>query len=156
MLDIPAARVCGVFDHGGPDGDAAAFAKACKLAAASAYGTVGPEFVRRLIANCVTGDDVRSIVTEFVATEVPRGADGQIDRAAQRFGLIIAAGEVATAFGLTGWRKGEAREAAAWALKQWIEGRGGTEASEVRQAVQQVRLMIEAHGEFRFQALDDP
>jgi uncharacterized protein (DUF927 family) len=67
-----------------------------------------------------------------------------------------AAGELATAFGLTGWREGVAREAAAWALKQWIEGRGGIEPTEVRQAIEQVRHFIEAHGEARFQSLDDP
>ena len=77
-------------------------------------------------------------------------------RAAQRLGLIAAAGELATAFGLTGWREGEARAAAAWALKQWIEGRGGTEPAEARQAVEQVRHFIEAHGEARFDNLDDP
>ena len=156
MLDIPAARPFGVFDHGGPDGDAAAFAKACTQASASAYGSAGPEIVRRLIADGVMGDDVRLIMQEFVAAEVPPSADGQIDRAAQRLGLISAAGELATLFGLTGWRKGEAREAAAWALKQWIEGRGGTGPAETRQAIQQVRLMIEAHGESRFESLDDP
>jgi uncharacterized protein (DUF927 family) len=155
MLDIPAARGCGVFDHAGPDGDAAVFAKTCKLAAASAYGTAGPEFVRRLIAEGVSSDNVRSMVAEFVAAQVPAGADGQVDRAAHRLGIIAAAGELATAFGLTGWREGEAREAAAWALKQWIEGRGGTEPAEVRQAIEQVRLTIEAHGESRFQPLDD-
>src|SRR5580658_7475807 len=47
MLNIPAERAFGVFDHPGPDGDAASFAKQCKLAAATAYGTGGPEFVRR-------------------------------------------------------------------------------------------------------------
>jgi hypothetical protein len=47
MLNIPAERAFGVFDHPGPDGDAASFAKQCKLAAATAYGTAGPEFVRR-------------------------------------------------------------------------------------------------------------
>ena len=89
----------------------------CKLAAASAYGTAGPEFVRRLIAEGVTRRRrARSIVNDFVAAEVPPGADGQIDRAAQRFGIIAAAGELATEFGLTGWREGEARDAAAWAL----------------------------------------
>jgi putative DNA primase/helicase len=133
MLDVPAARTCGVFDHAGPDGDAANFAKACKLAAASAYGTAGPEFVRRLIADDVRGDDVRAMVNDFVAAEVPAGADGQVDRAAQRLGIIAAAGEFATAQGLTGWREGEAREAAACALRRWIEGRGGTEPAEVPQ-----------------------
>ncbi len=156
MLDIPAARAFGVFDHAEPNGDAAALAKACKQTAMSAYGTAGPEFVRRLIADGVTGDDVRALVAGFTAALVPPGADGQVDRAAQRLGLIMAAGELATEFGLTGWREGEARAAAAWALKQWIDGRGGTEAAEVRQAVEQVRLFIEHHGEARFQNLHDP
>ncbi len=155
LLDIMASRAFGVFDHAGSDGDAAAFAKACKQAAASAYGTAGPDFVRRLIDESVTGEGVRSMVADFVAVQVPSGADGQIDRAAHRLGIIAAAGELATTLGLTGWRKGEAREAAAWALKQWNEGRGGTEPAEVRQAIEQVRLTIEYHGESRFQPLDD-
>jgi hypothetical protein len=46
-------------------------------------------------------------------------------RVAQRLGLIAAAGELATALELVPWQLGEAREAAAWALTQWIEGRGG-------------------------------
>ncbi len=156
MLDIPAARACGVFDHAGSNGDAADLAKRCKLAAASVYGTAGPEFVRRLFAEDVRGEDVRSMVNDFVAAEAPNGADGQIDRAAQRLGIIFVAGELATEFGLTGWRKGEARRAAAWALTRWIETRGGTEPAEVRQAVEAVRHFIEAHGEARFDNLDDP
>jgi putative DNA primase/helicase len=156
MLDIPAARARGVFDHAGPDGDAAALAKTFKLAAVSAYGTAGPEFVRRLIAENVSGDDVRSMVADFIGAQVPPGADGQVDRAAQRLGVITAAGELATVLGLTGWREGEAREATAWALERWIEGRGGTEPAEVRQAIEAVRHFIEAHGEARFDNGDDP
>jgi uncharacterized protein (DUF927 family) len=44
---------------------------------------------------------------------------------------------------------------AAWALTQWIDGRGGTEPAEVRQAIDQVRLFIEQYGESRFDPLDD-
>jgi uncharacterized protein (DUF927 family) len=157
MLNITADRGLGfgVFDHAGSDGEAAAFAKQCKLAAASSFGTAGPEFVRRLIADDVRGSDVRSFVNGFVAAEVPACADGQVDRAAQRLGIIAAAGEFATAFGLTGWREGEAREAAAWTLKRWIDARGGTDPAEVRQAIETVRHFIEAHGEARFDRLYD-
>jgi len=155
MLDIPAVRASGVFDHAGPDGDAAAFAKRCKLAAAASFGTAGPEFVRRLIADDVRGADVRAMVSDFVAKEVPAGADGQVDRAAHRLGIIAAAGALATELGLTGWREGEAIGAAAWALIRWIDGRGGTEPAEVPQAVEAVRRLIEAHGEARFDNLDD-
>ena len=156
MLDIPAERAFGVFDNAGPKGDAGALAKACSLAAATAYGTAGPEFVRRLIAAEVSGADVRALVGDFTAAHVPPGADGQVIRAADRLGLVAAAGELATKLGVTGWREGEAREASAWALKQWIEGRGGLEPAEVRQAIEQVRLYIGTYGEARFDNLDDP
>ena len=49
LLDVPAERGAGigVFDNGGPDGDASALAKTIKLAATNAYRTAGPAFVRR-------------------------------------------------------------------------------------------------------------
>jgi uncharacterized protein (DUF927 family) len=155
LLDIPAARPFGVFDDVGPNG-AAAFAEACALAATTAYGTAGPEFVRRLIAEHVTGEDVRSMVDEFVAGQVSSGADGQVVRAAHRFGIVATAGELATRFQIAPWRAGEARTAAAWALEEWIDGRDGTEPAEVRQAIAQVRLFIEQHGDSRFDSLDNP
>jgi putative DNA primase/helicase len=155
MLDIPADRGFGVFDHAGADGDAGKLAKAFKQAAISACGVAGPEFVQRLINEQVTGDDVRGLVGEFVSAWVPAGADGQVDRAGQRLGLIAAAGELAISLGVTPWREGEATAAAAWALEQWISQRGGTEPAEARQALEQVRRFIEAHGEYRFESLDN-
>jgi putative DNA primase/helicase len=145
MLGLPADRErgFGVFDNGGPSGDASKLAQELKRAAISNYGTAGPEFVRRLIAGEVTGEDVQAHVAQFVAQMVPAGADGQIERAAQRFGLIATAGELATTLGVTPWRPGEAREAAAWALGRWIEERGGTEPAEAHQAIAQVRRFIE-------------
>jgi putative DNA primase/helicase len=158
MLEIPADRGLGfgAFDHGGAGDDASTLAKTFKRAAISAYGTAGPEFVRRLISEEVTDDDVRALVADFVQANVPAGSDGQIDRAAQRLGLIAVAGELATAVGIVPWRQGEATAAAAWALGKWIDGRGGTEPAEVRQAIEQVRFFIEQHGESRFVPLDNP
>jgi putative DNA primase/helicase len=156
MLDIPASRRFGVFDLAGPDGDGAGLAKACQVAAASAYGTAGPEFVRRLIAEQVSGEAVAAMVRKFVSDHSPPGADGQVVRVAQRLGIIGAAGELATRFGLTSWNIDESVAAAAWALEQWIEMRGGTEPAEVRQGIAQVRHFIEAHGDSRFDSLDDP
>ncbi len=155
LLDIPIDRGfgCGAFDHAGPDGDAGALAKAFKFASTTAYGTAGPAFIHALIDDGVDGDAIRAMVADFVAAEVPPGADGQVDRAAQRFGLIMAAGELATALGLTPWKEGAARQAAAWALSQWIAGRGGSEPAEVQQAIATVRLVIQQHGESRFEVI---
>jgi putative DNA primase/helicase len=158
LLDIPAdrGRGFGVFDSGGSEGDAGALARAIKSAASKAYGTAGPEFVRRMLAETVTGDDVREKVSNFVEAECPPRADGQVERVAHRLGLIAVAGELSTLLGLTGWRPGEAREAAAWALKAWLSYRGGAEPAEARQAVEQVRLFIQQYGDSRFDPLDHP
>lgn len=156
ILDIPADRGLGfgAFDSGGPESDPGELAKAIRRASSSAYGTAGPEFVRRLIADGVEGEAVRAMVADFTAAEIPAGADGQIGRAAERLGLIATAGELATVLGVTPWVKGAAWAAAAWALRQWIDGRGGTEPAEVRQAIEAVRLVIELHAESRFEPLD--
>jgi putative DNA primase/helicase len=157
LLDVPAERGAGfgAFDHGGPDGDAAALAKAIKQAAIASYGTAGPAFVRELIGSAISGDDVRALIDEFVRAAIPAGADGQVERAAGRFALIAAAGELAVRLGIVPWPAGAVREAAAWALERWIELRGGSEPSEALHAIQCVRLFIEQHGEARFACLDD-
>ena len=156
MLDVPADRGLGfgAFDNGGPNDDAGKLAMALKQSAITFYGTAGPEFVRQIIAEDVTGENVRAMVADFMVWNVPAGADGQIHRATEGFGLIAAAGELAAQLGVAPWREGEASEAAAWALDRWIEQRGGTEPAEVRQAIEQVRLFIEQHGESRFEPLD--
>jgi len=46
---------------------------------------------------------------------------GIADSVKTRRALVARVGELATALGLTGWRKCEALEAAASARKQWIE-----------------------------------
>ena len=91
--------------------------------------------MRRLITDGVTGDDVRGAGFAIRGGDNSGAADGQVERAAQRFGLIAAAGEFATIFGIVPWPEGAARKAAAWGLERWIELRGGTEPAEARQAV---------------------
>ncbi|HEY1979307.1 MAG TPA: DUF927 domain-containing protein [Xanthobacteraceae bacterium] len=158
VLDIPADRGkgFGVFDDGGSTGDPGALARAIKSAAVENFGVAGPAFIRGIIERNVSLGDVRSMAAGFVERECPPGADGQCERAAQRLGLIMAAGELATSLGVTPWKAGEAREAAAWAFKRWLSSRGGSESAEARQAVQQVRLFIEQFGEARFDPVDVP
>ena len=157
MLDVPIDRAFGVFDHD-EGGDAGKLAKDLKHAALQDYGYAGPEFVRQIINAGAgkIGETVRKVVADFITATVPAGSDGQIDRAAQRLGLIAAAGELAVELGVLPWRSGLATGAAVWALEQWIGGRGGIEPMEVRQAIEQVRGFIEKHGDSRFDNLDNP
>jgi len=156
MLDLPADRGLGfgVFDHAGPDNDAAKLAGSFKEAATDAYGTAGPEYVRLLLAEGVTGEVIRGLVADFLAANVPAGADGQVQRAAQRFGVIAAAGALAAGLRLVPWPDDAAGKAAAWGFATWLDGRGGTAPAEERQAIEQVRYFIEQHGNSRFENLD--
>jgi uncharacterized protein (DUF927 family) len=77
-------------------------------------------------------------------------------RAAQRFGLIALAGDLAVEFGIAPWEVGSAAGAARWAFDLWLEARGGVIPYEARRAIAQVRHFIEAHGDSRFEDLDLP
>jgi uncharacterized protein (DUF927 family) len=158
MLDIPAdaGRGFGVFDHGGRDGNPSSLADTIKVAACSTYGTAGPAFVRRLVAE--DEERVRQTIIDTVAAfkkdNVPDGADGQVQRAADRFALVAAAGELAIEFGVLPWNPGDANDAAERVFEAWVDGRGGIEPEEVRQALTQVRRFFEENGDSRFQPVD--
>jgi uncharacterized protein (DUF927 family) len=51
---------------------------------------------------------LRGFQADFLKNRVPAGATGEAFRAAQRFALIAAAGELATGASITGWEEGEA------------------------------------------------
>ena len=77
-------------------------------------------------------------------------------RAAKALVLIGLAGELATEYGLTGWREGEALDAAEIALKGWRTFQGGVQ-TEHEQILISVRAFIERHGDSRFSDVDgDP
>jgi uncharacterized protein (DUF927 family) len=86
---------------------------------------------------------------EFFDRYVPAQADGQVQRAANRFALIAAAGEVAVDAGVLPWRTGVATDAAGRCFRDWLQARGGTDP-EVRDGIEQVRAFLVAHGMSRF------
>jgi len=96
----------------------------------------------------------RRVQDSMLADIVPPNADGQVKRAARRFALVAAAGELATHAGVTPWEKGEACRATTACFNAWLEARGGSGASEIRDGIEQVRLFLERHGASRFQAWD--
>jgi putative DNA primase/helicase len=158
LLDVAAdGRPFGAFDdlHGAADG--AAFAGALREATAAEFGTAGPAFIERFLADgeAVTAD-LRDCLEGFrdkAAARFGLTGDGQTARAADRLGLVAAAGETATVYGLTGWPPGAAIEAALEVLGSWIAARGGVESAEKREAIERVRAFLVAHGEARFEPI---
>ncbi|MEW9624690.1 DUF927 domain-containing protein [Rhodanobacter geophilus] len=153
VIDLPAdaGAGLGLFDRV-PDGmTAGAFADALKSASAKHYGHALPAFLRALVADPATAREALTSLRDSIAAELAGDdAAGQVRRVAQRFALVAAAGELATAYRLTGWETGEAQRAASVCFAAWLAGRGTAQASEPMAMVDQVRAFLSAHGESRF------
>lgn len=159
LLDIPAdaGEGFGMFEKLHSYANGAAFSKALTEAACKHYGTASQPYIEQLVEH---HDKValwiKKAQTEFTHTHVDAAAGGQVHRAALRFALIGAAGELATKWEITGWRPGEAMQAAVTCYKAWLAQRGGAGNLEELSMLAQVRRFIEAHGEARFTDWDRP
>lgn len=158
FLDIPAdaGKGLGLFEnlHGSPT--SAAFVLHLDDMVGQYYGTLGPALLEHL----TTGGGLSSFCETvllcqdmFVRHAVPVGADGQIGRAAKRFGLLVGVGEAAIEAGLLPWPAGEAYQGIVQCFKAWLSQRGGTEAMEELRAITQIRSILERDGDSRFDPL---
>lgn len=156
-IQADAGKGHGIFDalHGFADG--AALSDALKARVARYYGSPLAAFLSAL---CEPGKlrgyvaVVRQTVERFIAEAMPASASGQAHRAAARFGLVAAAGELASALGVTGWPDGTATTAARVCLDAWLAERGGAGNLEGDAIVNRLRLVVERYGESRFTRWD--
>lgn len=141
----------GLFEdlHGFRSADA--FARHLCDASGRFYGTPAREYLRRLTEDL---DGLHEALIEgrrrWASRYCTVGADGQVQRVAARFGLVAAAGELASTMGILPWEDGEASLAAKGCFDAWVEARGGVGAAEVVSGLMQVRRFISLHGESRF------
>ena len=153
MADIPAdaGMGLGTFEelHGHSNG--AAFAKYVTHQAQAVYGAPGRAWLEWLTTNADTlKASIRKSADALAAQLIPKDASGQVERVGARFALVGAAGELATAAGLTGWPAGESNAAARACFNAWLAARGGIGNGEVVAMLQAVRRFLETHGEGRF------
>lgn len=153
MADIPAdaGRGMGVFEdvHGHEGG--AAFSRHLVAQAAACHGAAGRAWLQWLTENAEgLRERVRAMADRLAVQIVPEAAAGQVERVGARFALVGAAGELATAAGLTGWPAGESERAARECFNAWLVARGGIGNSEETSMLRQVRHFLEANGDGRF------
>jgi uncharacterized protein (DUF927 family) len=159
LLDIPADAGAGygMFEDLHSFANGAAFSKAVTEAACKHYGTAAQPFITKLVEHHdKVYEWVKKAQREFTHTYVDEGAGGQVHRAALRFALIGAAGELAGKWEITGWQPGEAMKAAVTCYKAWLAQRGGAGNLEELNMLAQVRRFFESHGEARFTDWDRP
>lgn len=156
-LQADAGAGLGLFDHVPDDVAPGAFADDLKRAAGTHYGKALPAFLRALVTDPDKARHVLRSMRDALARDLAGDhADGQVRRVADRFALIAAAGELATAYKLTGWQTEEAERAIRRCFAAWMAGRGTKGAAEPAAMLAQVRAFLEAHGESRFTGWDAP
>ena len=160
LCDLPAdTGVYGVFEnlHGFADGSK--FAQALQRNARAYYGAPLRAYLTKL-----TQDDLNDIKRKYLeferqftevateaAKEMAQAVSGEVSRVASRFALVAFAGDLATAYGVTGWTKNAALQAAFDMFKEWIANRGGTGNADEEAAVSQVRRFLAEYGSTRFE-----
>lgn len=155
LLAVPAdaGKGLGLFEALHGFDDAAALSDALKARVAKSYGSPALAFLSALCdptkLRAYTAM-VRSTMERFTAEALPASASGQAQRAASRFGLAAAAGELATALGVTGWPDGLALDSARVCLNAWLAERGGAGNMEGDAILARLRQVIERFGESRF------
>lgn len=129
------------------------FAKLLNDAAATYHGMAGMAWVDYL------SNDRTACTQQLLAhmkafnQHIPTAAQGQAMRVSRRFALVAAAGEMATAAGVTGWHIGESTAAAVRCFNDWLVNFGGTSNHEERSILAHVRAFIESHGSSRFESM---
>lgn len=156
LIDLPADAGVGHgvfenlhgFEHGG------ALSNALREASRQCYGVAGVTFIEAASKDHASLPSVlRSRIDHFVDMYLPNGAGGQATRVCFRFAIIAAAGEMASVYGVTGWERGTATEAAATCFQAWLDQRGGAGNSEREKILAAVRAFFETHGDARFTEL---
>jgi putative DNA primase/helicase len=153
MVDIgaDAGAGLGAFENLHTATNGAAFAKHVTAQAQAVYGATGRAWLQWCCDNADTlKASIRTRADALAARLIPPNASGQVERVGARFALVGAAGEMATAAGLTGWPVGESENAAAACFNAWRAARGGDGNGEIFAMLRQVRRFLELHAEGRF------
>ncbi|HPY41172.1 MAG TPA: DUF927 domain-containing protein [Thiolinea sp.] len=140
IADIPAdaGAGLGIFEHLHSFTKPAQLADQLRYQASQQHGTVGATWLNAITQDYrKLWDELPERINRFCA-EVAPNATGQAHRVARRFGLVAIAGELATDYGLTGWKQGDATTAATRCFHDWLQefGNGNREQQQILTTVQ--------------------
>ena len=154
--EIPAdaGKGMGVFEvlHDQPSGKA--LSEAIARNSNMYYGTALPAFLSLVAQDKADADRLMKKLYDLFHQRIQKhlvGMASEVGRVANRFALVAAAGELATKYGVTGWKPGVAFGAAEVCLLAWLSSRGGTGASDIERGIERIKHFILSESS-RFQA----
>ena len=143
----------GILDSAPEQGTSAQFLDRLKADCNEVHGTAGREFVSKFAADYVSNkgkvlkykaafvNAVRSAIELKIGTTL----ESQVVRVLEHFGIIAAAGKLATEFGVTGWATGSAEKAAEHCFRGWLAKRGTVSNAEPINAVRALKQFAASH-----------
>ncbi len=153
-IEAEAGSGMGMFENIHDMASPGTFAVEIKSSAEKYHGAAGVEFLRQVVKyRAVIAEKLVDGIGQFVKELNIPPQSAQAGRVARRFALVAAAGEAATALGLTGWPEGEADRAAKKCFSSWLANYGGHVNREETTVLQQVKAFFEAHESSRFEYL---
>jgi uncharacterized protein (DUF927 family) len=116
------------------------------------YGTPIRAFLDCLTQQkrAVVSESIMQQVQNFTTDHTPAKADGQVQRVCQRFGLLMAAGMLASGYGVLPVPPDAIREGIRDCFLSWLEQRGTYGNLEVHKAVSHIRAWFMKHAQSRF------
>jgi putative DNA primase/helicase len=146
LLDIAAdaGKGMGVWEELHSAGGPAEMSDALKAATRDHYGHAGPAFLEQFVHDIEDAKKIGGEVMAAFMAKAKRPDDhGQVHRAALRFALVAAAGELASAFGVTSWAAGEPAEAILGLFNRWADAFGRDAPREERDVLRTLKGAIE-------------
>ncbi|MEW7864386.1 DUF927 domain-containing protein [Aeromonas diversa] len=134
----------GLFEelHGQTDG--ASLSKLLAERVAAHHGVAFRTFIEQLVNGIEDSLLFVSKERDKLARELALGtSDGQVQRVAEALGLISAAGELASHFGITGWPSGTVRRAVVQVCQDWLQLRGTHGSLEEAEIIQRLISLLE-------------
>ena len=160
-IEADAGEGMGIFEELHDFSSPADLADHLRNSASKVHGTVFREYLTKLVAELNDPVEKAGRVAwiakqqeKFLILAVPPGASGQVHRVAKRFALVAVGGELATLYGLTGWRTDESLDSALVCFNAWLARRGTAGQGETEQLLAQVREFFERFGESRFSPME--
>lgn len=153
LLDIPAdSGIHRAFDHLHhlPSGDT--FANTLTMSARTYYGTLGRAFALWLMNNRANVSARVNDAQQRMMAMIPTGADPTISRATRKFGILLAAVEMATLAGLTGWSINEAQDGITRTWQRWLAAFGTASRDDTR-LIEQAEHVLMSNQYARFVTL---
>lgn len=144
LLEIPAEVSDGtIYETNHDFASGAALSDHISKYANENYGHAFDRFITKLCEPTAQADakklfDKIKMDMQYTLTESRKRVSGEVSRAAVRFALIAAAGELATRWGITGWAENEALKASQIVFEAWKNNRGGLGSLEDKKAIDQV------------------